>query len=632
MTAPNFPNNPTIGQQFVVGNNTFQWDGEKWKALSNADNSLRTQLAASDSTVLVGGVEAGDLGRKYLENVSLMDYAWLAVGDDWTSALQAAASVANKIDIPEGLFKFNFLNLPANTWLDGKGFNTVIQPIAPNVRCAIGADSGSPSIFIDNITITNIRFQGEVETAGFAEQTHLTSFNGVRNLLIERCWFIGFRGDGLYIGSGNAGGEERHNHNVTVRKCFFDGINKDNRNGISIIDGDGVLIDDCYFTRCSRGNMPGPIDIEPDSFAFHVVRNITVRNCKFFDTGGNVAAVSFFLPGVTYTTPPDGFLVEGNYIENCAANGVFLGYQLAGGISEATHAFGLIVRDNYIKNSARPFSINNAKATVIHGNTFNSSAEDALIGFNTVNDNVIDAVIEGNRFIRCGSIGGNGLTVFKASRIAIKDNEFNDCGAGVPGAANAILFNTGTSSQIDISGNTFLSPTGKTQIAIQKEASHTLTPSTNRLLGNNFNNLSGAAFTSHENDVNFTSYTPVISGADTEGVGTYTVQMGRWRRIGKQVFFEVEITQTAHTGAGLLQISLPVSPFEDANNSFVTIPVALTGVGTTGGQIGLINPIASSGGVIGSIRCFSTGTGTLLQTTVPSGAATYRASGTYMAK
>ena len=44
MVAPNYPNNPVIGQQFEVGNKTFQWDGEKWRALSNADATLRSEL------------------------------------------------------------------------------------------------------------------------------------------------------------------------------------------------------------------------------------------------------------------------------------------------------------------------------------------------------------------------------------------------------------------------------------------------------------------------------------------------------------------------------------------------------------------------------------------------------------
>lgn len=61
MVAPNYPSNPTLGQQYVVGNKTFQWDGEKWRALSNADASLRSQLAAVDSEQLIAGVEASSV-------------------------------------------------------------------------------------------------------------------------------------------------------------------------------------------------------------------------------------------------------------------------------------------------------------------------------------------------------------------------------------------------------------------------------------------------------------------------------------------------------------------------------------------------------------------------------------------
>lgn len=53
MVVPNYPSNPTIGQQYVVGNKTFQWDGEKWRALSNADASLRSQLAAAGGSCTV---------------------------------------------------------------------------------------------------------------------------------------------------------------------------------------------------------------------------------------------------------------------------------------------------------------------------------------------------------------------------------------------------------------------------------------------------------------------------------------------------------------------------------------------------------------------------------------------------
>lgn len=95
MVLPNYPNNPTLNEQFTVGTNIYQWDGEKWKALSNADNSLRTQLADVDSTVLVGGVEAGNLVKKSSSTVSILDFgAACDNSTDDSGAIQAAIDYA----------------------------------------------------------------------------------------------------------------------------------------------------------------------------------------------------------------------------------------------------------------------------------------------------------------------------------------------------------------------------------------------------------------------------------------------------------------------------------------------------------------------------------------------------------
>ena len=60
---------------------------------------------------------------------------------------------------------------------------------------------------MDDLTFFNLTFLGSVAANGFAEQNHLLTLNGVRNCLVYRCRFIGFRGDGVYIGSGDLGGQ-----------------------------------------------------------------------------------------------------------------------------------------------------------------------------------------------------------------------------------------------------------------------------------------------------------------------------------------------------------------------------------------------------------------------------------------
>jgi hypothetical protein len=62
-------------------------------------------------------------------------------------------------------------------------------------------------------------------------------------------------------------------------------------------------------------------------------------------------------------------------------------------------------------------------------------------------------------------------------------------------------------------------------------------------------------------------FTPVIAGATTAGAGTYTVQLGRFTRIGNRVEFNLHITITAHTGTGAMLITgLPYLSEATANN------------------------------------------------------------------
>lgn len=84
-----------------------------------------------------------------------------------------------------------------------------------------------------------------------------------------------------------------------------------------------------------------------------------------------------------------------------------------------------------------------------------------------------DVVFADNYFDQCGSVVGKALSIFNCTRLKLIANTFNDCGTGVGGASNAIDFNTGTSDFVSIEQNLFVTPTGKTQIAIQKEGTHT---------------------------------------------------------------------------------------------------------------------------------------------------------------
>jgi len=378
--------------------------------------------------------------------------------------------------------------------LYGDGSATIIKQntITSGSYGTFFADSASSSATLDNITIRDMRIEApNIVTPVFSQFQHLVSLNGVKNVLIENVDFIGFYGDGLYIGSGAASGQERHNTNVTVRSCFFDGVNKENRNAISVVDCNGMIIDGNYFTRTTKSTMPGAIDIEPDSNTYHIVKDFKIINNKFYNIGGNVAAIGISLPAIVYVTPPNGFIIENNYVDTVSANGFSFVYRLSGGISEGTFNFGLFVSNNTFKNGANPFSIFGAKDVVIDSNQFLNFTNSALVGYSTVDEKCINVSLLNNLFYYCGTSGaGIGLAIGFVTRINIKGNEFNDCGTGVAGSANALDFNTtATSSSISIIENNFVSPNAKTLVAIQVEGTHTLTPSTNIYSNNRLNSL-----------------------------------------------------------------------------------------------------------------------------------------------
>ena len=389
-----------------------------------------------------------------------------------------------------GTYQVNgLINLRNKVAISGLGIDaTIIQQSGtlPTSGGTFYAQGPTTSTQLSGIVIQDLTVDGNVATTLFSEYQHLIALAGVRDTILQRVKFLGFRGDGLYLAGlthNDAGLLERHNLNVTVRDSIFDGVNKENRNGISIIDCDGCTIVSSYFTKTSKSTMPGAIDIEPDLNAFHVVRSIKIRDNKFFDIGGATGTIALVLGGTAFTTFPTDFEVTGNSIITASKAGFYASN--AQGTSETTGKHNILVKNNYMTGVSRAFHFANISNIRIEGNRVSDSSG-SLIAESA--GKVFDASFIGNMFFKCGSTGGTGLDLNTVTRLLLQGNIFNDCG-NVAASRNAVGFATGTSDFVTIRDNLVIAPTGITTIAFQKEAGHTFTAANNLFFNNLYTGL-----------------------------------------------------------------------------------------------------------------------------------------------
>ena len=81
------------------------------------------------------------------------------------------------------------------------------------------------------------------------------------------------------------------------------------------------------------------------------------------------------------------------------------------------------------------------------------------------------------------------------------------------------------------------------------------------------------------------TFTPVVNGSTTTGTGTYSIQLGRYTKIGNVVNFYINLAWSAHTGTGNFN---PISglPYTAANvtNNYSALAVYTSALGMTAGN------------------------------------------------
>jgi hypothetical protein len=356
---------------------------------------------------------------------------------DCTPYLQQALDRHDRVFIPPGVYRLGSnqtqsdgIELRDSQQVLGATGQSVIRQ-APGCRIAFSVfrGAGGTNSARDNkrdITVSGLRFEGfdnPLWDRRVDQWYHCLTIHSATHVLVEDCEFVRFRGDGIYVGSGNVGGLERHNTGVTIRRCRFDGGAGRNRNAISVIDCDGLEIDDCAFVDCSSPPMPGCIDLEPNH-PFNVVRNVRISGCSFDGRTGQHAILVHLLVGQP-TQRVENIVVRGNRflprlqsrLATMAFNGAGKRWSEAGGSTVA-------IVDNEFLALAEAIAVRHARGMTIEGNRFVRTGAVTLGDTAKAAPSLLDARVANNRFE--GSGNGNGqLVVASVRELQVVGNLFD---------------------------------------------------------------------------------------------------------------------------------------------------------------------------------------------------------------
>lgn len=265
---------------------------------------------AADDQIMVSSVDADGKPtgwrKKYRDMLNVRDFG--AKGDsttDDTAAIQAALDAASTRGISAVLFPTGTYKVSATT-ADNNFFAALTvhsgQRLLFDAATLQLTANGYDFYAVLNIhNVNNVTVEGGLTIIGDRESHTATtgeSGHGIRivnshnvhvsDVNIRYTW-----GDGVCVGGNGTMAEI--SQNVTLERIR---TYKCSRNGLSIIEADGVVVRDCDFTCTDRTAPQYGIDVEPN---LGTATNITIENVRMLDNGiGGFAlyTTKATLPGV----------------------------------------------------------------------------------------------------------------------------------------------------------------------------------------------------------------------------------------------------------------------------------------------------------------------------------------------
>lgn len=191
----------------------------------------------------------------------------------------------NSVKSHIGIYKDNV------TLIGEEGASLLVKD--PSVAICVYSKPNDIEHSVKNIRIEGLTFRSENDRKDFYEFFHTIKMLGATDVLVSNCKFFDFWGDAIslsHYGDTPDTGERTRNSHVGIKDNYIDGGNHNNRNGVSIISGEYVVVENNVFVETSRNNMPGSIDIEANNSAY-TVENIVIRNNVIQGCKGGVGSI-----------------------------------------------------------------------------------------------------------------------------------------------------------------------------------------------------------------------------------------------------------------------------------------------------------------------------------------------------
>lgn len=303
--------------------------------------------------------------------------SWICAMDGETDdapVINELITTCNRIFFPRGIYRlvsaFNRDNFHIGIWQDniqllGEEGTVFLTKERLGIVCVFTKPYDIANS-VRNIRIKGITFRTLNDGSVFLEWTHAIKMKGVNGFTIEDCTIEDFWGDAIcldHYGDNPQTGERSRNMNVKILNNIIVGSElHNNRNGISVINGQNVLIQGNTICNTSRYDMPGAIDVEPNNAAY-TIENIRIIGNIIDGSRGCCGAIEIcmFNGG-----PGRHIFVEDNIISNSN-----LGLYICLKTIDTTEHF--VIRNNYVAPDTPPYKFvgdGRSKDWVITGNTF----------------------------------------------------------------------------------------------------------------------------------------------------------------------------------------------------------------------------------------------------------------------